>query len=70
MILQAAADFSLNLGKSFLVGDKRSDIEAGAAAGCTPILVETGYGAGVNDLSAEVPRVATLAAAVDLILKS
>ena len=68
MLLQAAADFSVDLARSFLVGDKRSDIEAGLAAGCQPILVETGYGADVESLPAEVPRVADLAAAVELIM--
>ena len=68
MLLQAAADFSLNLGGSFLVGDKLSDIEAGLAAGCTPILVDTGYGADVQIVPPDVLRVADLAAAADLIL--
>ena len=68
MLLQAAADFPLNLGGSFLVGDKLSDIEAGLAAGCEPILVETGYGADVENLPPAVPRVVDLAAATDLIL--
>ncbi len=33
MILQAAADFSLDLARSAIIGDALSDIEAGAAAG-------------------------------------
>lgn len=33
MILQAERDFDLDLGKSVLVGDKESDIQAGIAAG-------------------------------------
>jgi D-glycero-D-manno-heptose 1,7-bisphosphate phosphatase len=69
MLLQAAADFSLELHSSFLVGDKSSDIQAGVAAGCRPILVETGYGSGTNDLPPEIPRAADLMAAVELILK-
>ncbi len=68
MLLQAAADFSLNLEKSFLVGDKLSDVQAGLAGGCRPILVQTGYGSGVDDLPSNVPRVADLMAAVQLIL--
>lgn len=68
MLLQAAADFALDLKESFLVGDKRSDIEAGLAAGCMPILVETGYGAGVENLPSDIPRVADLAEAAALIL--
>ena len=45
MLRQAAADRAIDLEGSFLVGDKLSDILAGLAAGCTPILVSTGYGA-------------------------
>jgi D-glycero-D-manno-heptose 1,7-bisphosphate phosphatase len=33
MFLQAALDLKLDLGRSFLIGDKTSDIEAGMAAG-------------------------------------
>jgi D-glycero-D-manno-heptose 1,7-bisphosphate phosphatase len=44
MLLQAARDFDLDLARSFLVGDKISDLEAGLAAGCRTILVGTGYG--------------------------
>ena len=70
MLLQAAADFPLDLSGSFLVGDKLSDIEAGLAAGCAPILVETGYGAGEEKVPFNIPRVADLAAAADLILSN
>ena len=44
MLLQAAREHHINLGASFMVGDKFADIEAGAAAGCRSILVMTGYG--------------------------
>ncbi len=33
MILQAAKDYALNVSLSMLIGDKKSDIEAGKAAG-------------------------------------
>lgn len=42
MLIEAAADFSLDLSTSFMVGDKKSDIMAGEAAGCTTLLVKTG----------------------------
>lgn len=45
MLLQAAVEHGIDLAGSFMVGDKRADIEAGLAAGCRPILVRTGYGA-------------------------
>jgi D-glycero-D-manno-heptose 1,7-bisphosphate phosphatase len=42
MLIEAAADFGLSLGGSFMVGDKNSDVGAGLAAGCTTILLRTG----------------------------
>ena len=45
MLLQAARDHAIDLDRSFMVGDKLADIEAGQAAGCSSLLVRTGYGA-------------------------
>lgn len=45
MIERATADFRIDPARSYLVGDKPSDIEAGRAAGCRTLLVRTGYGA-------------------------
>jgi D-glycero-D-manno-heptose 1,7-bisphosphate phosphatase len=45
MLLQAAAELGLALATSVMVGDKSSDLAAGLAAGCRPLLVKTGYGA-------------------------
>jgi D-glycero-D-manno-heptose 1,7-bisphosphate phosphatase len=42
MLLEAARDFDLDLKRSFLVGDKTSDIAAGQRVGCTTLLVRTG----------------------------
>jgi D-glycero-D-manno-heptose 1,7-bisphosphate phosphatase len=44
MLLEAAREHSIDLALSYMVGDKASDIEAGQAAGCHTILVQTGYG--------------------------
>ena len=44
MLLQAAADFGIDLSHSAIVGDKASDIECGRRAGAKSILVATGYG--------------------------
>ncbi len=44
MIVQAVSDFYIDPVRSYLVGDKLSDIEAGRAAGCRCFLVRTGYG--------------------------
>ncbi|UCE03523.1 MAG: HAD-IIIA family hydrolase [Candidatus Latescibacterota bacterium] len=43
-LYRASRDLGIDLSRSFLVGDKISDLEAGSAAGCTTILVRTGYG--------------------------
>lgn len=39
LLLRAAADFHIDLGSSYMVGDRESDMLAGQAAGCTPVLV-------------------------------
>jgi D-glycero-D-manno-heptose 1,7-bisphosphate phosphatase len=57
MIVKAVADFQIDPGRSFLVGDKLSDIEAGRAAGCRCLLVRTGYG-GIPEM--DVPKDATM----------
>ncbi|HWA98847.1 MAG TPA: HAD family hydrolase [Pirellulales bacterium] len=44
MLSLAAEELGLALERSMLVGDKASDLQAALAAGCTPVLVETGYG--------------------------
>ena len=44
MLLQAAAELGLDLGRSVLVGDKISDTQAGRAAGvCWTVLVASGH---------------------------
>ncbi len=40
----AEKEFKINLKKSFVIGDKKSDIEMGRNAGCRTILVLTGHG--------------------------
>ena len=44
MILQAVKDCDLDINKSFLIGDKISDLLAAENSGCQGILVETGHG--------------------------
>ena len=54
LLLEAARDFELDLNESFLIGDKISDIAAGADVNCTTILVRTGKaGKGEKGLLAE-----------------
>jgi D-glycero-D-manno-heptose 1,7-bisphosphate phosphatase len=42
MLLRAQRDLEIDLQRSFMVGDRLSDVQAGAAAGCRTILVQTG----------------------------
>lgn len=44
MIRQAARDFTIDLGRSWMVGDKRLDVELGIHAGIRTVMVRTGYG--------------------------
>jgi D-glycero-D-manno-heptose 1,7-bisphosphate phosphatase len=44
MLQQAAADLGLDLPRSFAVGDRWHDLEAGQAVGARGVLVRTGYG--------------------------
>lgn len=46
MLEEAARHHGVDLGASWMVGDKAIDVEAGRAAGCRTILVKTGYGEG------------------------
>jgi D-glycero-D-manno-heptose 1,7-bisphosphate phosphatase len=70
MLLRAAVEHGIDLARSYMVGDKLADVEAGRAAGCRPILVLTGYGRSEAGKLAdgEVPVVADLPAAADYII--
>ena len=46
MIEKAAADLDLDPKRSFVVGDKYSDVQLGFAVGARGVLVLTGYGRG------------------------
>lgn len=74
LVRDAARTHGLDLTQSFFIGDRLSDVETGRAAGCTPILVETGKGKEelsrheASLLGVQVAR--DLAAAARLILKA
>lgn len=44
MLLAAARDHGIDLGNSFMIGDRVSDLSAGKAAGCLTAFVDHGYG--------------------------
>ncbi|MFC1492457.1 D-glycero-alpha-D-manno-heptose-1,7-bisphosphate 7-phosphatase [candidate division KSB1 bacterium] len=43
-VLRAAQEYSIDLSRSFFIGDKMSDIGCGKNAGMRTVLVRTGYG--------------------------
>lgn len=43
LLLEAARDWQIDLGRSFMVGDRWRDVDAGRAAGCRTVLIEAGY---------------------------
>lgn len=50
MLLKAAERFGLDLSRSYVIGDKASDLEVAEAVGAHPVLVRTGYGEGEIEL--------------------
>ena len=65
MIHSAVRDLSLDLSRSFIVGDRWRDIEMGQVAGTTGILVETGYGK--TEASRRPSNIAPVTVVADLI---
>jgi D-glycero-D-manno-heptose 1,7-bisphosphate phosphatase len=43
MLLRAAADCDIDLGASFMVGDRWRDVDCGKAAGCQTVFINRGY---------------------------
>ena len=66
LILEAAAEMQLDLSKSYMIGDRWSDVSAGKKAGCTTILIDYDY----NEKLIDQPdyKIASLTAAVDSII--
>jgi D-glycero-D-manno-heptose 1,7-bisphosphate phosphatase len=67
MLLRAAEEHGLDLSRSWMVGDKAIDLEAGRRAGCRVALVRTGYGSRVDGSKADLVA-ENLPEAVDIIL--
>jgi D-glycero-D-manno-heptose 1,7-bisphosphate phosphatase len=43
MLLRAARELNINLGRSWMVGDRWRDIDCGHAAGVRTVLIDYGY---------------------------
>jgi len=72
MLKKASNDLGINLSKSWVIGDKRSDIKCGKSVGCRTILVKTGSGGMGGNTDFEIKPdfvVDDLYEAVELILK-
>jgi D-glycero-D-manno-heptose 1,7-bisphosphate phosphatase len=66
MLLTAAADLGLDPAASWMVGDRVSDLEAGAAVGARTVLVRTGYGSQVDTAGLDRTRLNLELVAADL----
>jgi D-glycero-D-manno-heptose 1,7-bisphosphate phosphatase len=65
LVLRAAERYGIDLGRSFLIGDRWRDIGAGASAGCKTIWIDRGYS---EKSPAPDARVRSLPEAVEWIL--
>jgi D-glycero-D-manno-heptose 1,7-bisphosphate phosphatase len=67
MLLNAAREIQIDLTKSFMVGDRASDVAAGIAAGCETIFIDLNY---TSDLKPKSPHhtVRSIAEAAGIIL--
>ena len=73
MLLQAAAEYNIDLTRSFIVGDAWTDVQAGLAVGARSILVMTGRGHGqfatcLTQFAVRFGAACDLADATDIIL--
>jgi D-glycero-D-manno-heptose 1,7-bisphosphate phosphatase len=67
MMLRAQQELGIDLARSFMVGDRWRDIEAGRRAGCRTVLIGDGYGETLP--SAPTFKVASLASAASWIIE-
>ncbi len=68
MLLQAAADYDIDLAGSFMIGDRWRDVDAGAAGGCGTVWIDRGYNERAPEHTPDA-RVASLRAAADWVLR-
>jgi D-glycero-D-manno-heptose 1,7-bisphosphate phosphatase len=67
MLVTAAQELGIDLGRSWMVGDRWRDIDCGYAAGCRTIFIDRGYSEKLRQLPDY--RAAGLLEAAELILK-
>ncbi len=69
LVTRAAQQYGIDLGRSYLIGDRWRDIDAGTNAGCKTVWIDHGY-TEQPPVSAPDARVASLPEAVEWILKT
>jgi D-glycero-D-manno-heptose 1,7-bisphosphate phosphatase len=69
LLIRAARDWDLDLMRSFMVGDRWRDVEAGHNAGCITIFIDRDYQEAAPGCEPDV-RVKSLREAADWILRS
>src|SRR4051812_18861560 len=69
LVLLAAEQYGIDLSRSFLVGDRWRDIDAGTRAGCKTVWIDRGYAERPPTVAPDI-RVASLPEAVDWILRN
>ena len=67
LLIEAARAYNIDLRRSFMVGDRWSDIAAGQAAGCRTVLIDLPYSQG--DRCTPDARVTNLGEAADWIVR-
>ncbi len=69
LVTRAAQQYGIDLGRSYLIGDRWRDMDAGTNAGCKTVWIDRGY-AERGPASAPDARVGSLPEAVDWILRA
>ncbi len=67
MILNAAAEWQLDLASSYLIGDRWRDVDCAHAAGCRAIFLDRGYAETLRDIPDFTAT--TFSEAVDVVLR-
>jgi len=49
LLLDASGDWSIDLGSSFMVGDRWRDVQAGVRTGCRTVFIDRGYNEHLRD---------------------
>jgi D-glycero-D-manno-heptose 1,7-bisphosphate phosphatase len=68
MIIETANELGIDLSRSYMVGDRKGDVEAGRAAGCATVFIDLGYAEPAPEAADHVVR--SIAEAADVIIQA